>query len=110
MYDMSKRITVRTPAVIRVKPSYSFSVKYHINLSTDPKATASDLGDTDVALRERLQATLFDWIQTDNRLYAVGLRDLSKLRNQCLPFWRTHQQLKVQMRPKMTYNKSSRAT
>ncbi|THD18220.1 Craniofacial development protein 2 [Fasciola hepatica] len=64
--------------VIRLM-SPSSPVKFHLRLSGDAEAATSSLTGVGVALSERDEATLLDWIPVDSRLGAVTFRGLCRV-------------------------------
>ena len=65
--------------IIRLTPPSNQSVMFHLRLSGDPEAQASGLAGVGVALSERAEAALIDWIPVDSRLCAVRLRGSCKI-------------------------------
>ena len=66
-------------SIIRLTPPSDPSVKFHLRLSGDSEAATSGLAGVGVALSDRAEAALLDWIPVDSRLCAVRLRGSCKV-------------------------------
>lgn len=55
------------------------SINFHLPLSGDPEAAAAGFANVGIALYDRVDAALLDWIPFDRRLCAVRPRILCKV-------------------------------
>lgn len=61
-------------SVIRLTSLSGPSIKFHLYLSEDRKSAAVGLNVVGVALSERADDALLDWITIDRRVWVVGLK------------------------------------
>lgn len=68
-------------SVIRLTSPPSPSLKFHLRLSGDPRATASGVAGFGVVVSRRAEAALIFWIPVDNQLCALRLRGSCEVNN-----------------------------